>query len=477
MRFVSPRITSTSLHPRRQRHGGRLWRSLTLGLAAALAGAWHGAPQPLDQAAAPARPLAEIQAPPVQQPPLPRGDELEITAGGHGVHVSPQVAMFADGGFAVVWEAAASFESRGVLHARFFAADGSPTTGEFLLRTGAVPAARAQIPESLVADAAGNLLLLYEQPDPATNVSSIQALRLDRSGALLGPPRQVDEPGPLPFGSFGAVGATVPAALGGGFTVAWSADVPEQPDSVGTDIRLRHLDGSGRPVGAERDVYHGHRLRPGVSGIGAAADGSVVLALVQGLLNPMVRFQRVAADGSASPPRRVTPGLSGIARQNGANLSLADNGDFAIVWNQLATGAGALQTVVARFFAPDGTPRTGVVAVSRLRTAHQVVNDNGGGAAPLPGGGVVIVWEDETGAAATGTSIRLRSLAGDGTPLTRVLQLNQSTAAGYERGSAVIAGNGAGRYVAVWLESPVEPGLSETIRARLLQTAGAAPSP
>ncbi len=107
----------------------------------------------------------------------------------------------------------------------------------------------------------------------------------------------------------------------------------------------------------------------------------------------------------------------------------------------------------------------------------QVLNYNGGGTAPLPAGGVVSVWEDETGAAATGTSIRLRSLAGDGTPLTRVLQLNQSTAAGYERGSAVIAGNGLGRCVAVWLESPLHAGLSETIRARLLQAAGASPNP
>ena len=87
------------------------------------------------------------------------------------------------------------------------------------------------------------------------------------------------------------------------------------------------------------------------------------------------------------------------------------------------------------------------------------------------------VWEDESGATATGTSIHLRSLAGDGSPLTRVLRLNQSTAPGYERGSAVIAGNGAGRYVAVWLESPLRAGLAESIRARLLQAAGASPDP
>jgi hypothetical protein len=474
MRVVGSRIiTSACLYHRR--HRGRLWRSLTFGLAAALAGAWHGAA--LDQAAAPAQPVVEVQAPLVSQPPFPRGNELEITAGSHGVHVSPQVAMFADGGFAVVWEAAADPESRGALHARLFAADGSPSTGELLLRTGEVPAAQAQIPESLVADAAGNLLLLYEQPDPETNIGSIQALRIDRRGALLDRPLQVDEPGPFPDGSFGAVGAAMPAASGGGFTVGWSAAVPEQPDSVGTDIRLRQLDSGGRPVGPERDVYQGHSLRPGVSGIGVAADGSVVLSLVQGLLTPVVRFQRITPDGKASPPRRVTPGLSGIAQQDGASLSMASDGSFAIVWNQLATGAGALQAVVARFFAPDGTPRTGVIAVSRPRPAHQAINYNGGGAAPLPGGGVVTVWEDESGAAATGTSIRLRSLAGDGSPLTRVLQLNQSTAAGYERGSAVIAGNGAGRYVAVWLETPVRAGLTESIRARLLQAAGASPNP
>jgi hypothetical protein len=52
--------------------------------------------------------------------------------------------------------------------------------------------------------------------------------------------------------------------------------------------------------------------------------------------------------------------------------------------------------------------------------------------------------------------IRLRSLAG---------------------GSAVIAGNGTGRYVAVWLERPLRAGLTESIRARLLQAAGASPSP
>lgn len=189
------------------------------------------------------------------------------------------------------------------------------------------------------------------------------------------------------------------------------------------------------------------------------------------------RFQQVTPDGKASPPRRITPGLSGIAQQDGASLSMASDGNFAIVWNQLGTGTGALQTVVARCFAPDGTPRTGVIAVSRPRPGHQVSNYNGGAAAPLSGGGFATVWEDESGAATTGTSIHLRSLAGDGSPLTRLLQLNQSTAAGYERGSAVIAGNGAGRYVAVWLESPVRAGLTESIRARLLQTTGASPNP
>jgi hypothetical protein len=398
---------------------------------------------------------------------FPRGSEIQVTMGNGGFIFSPRVAMFGDGGFAVVWGAARDFSSERLLHVRFFAADGSPATGELLLDTGAGPRADVQTPDALVADPAGNLLLVYEHVDPATLATAVYALRLDRNGAPLGRPVRVNRASAQ--GRFGAVAAVVPPALGGGFAVAWTGVVPDPnplSNPIATDVFLRRLDAGGRLLGPQRDIYAGGAItQPAVTAIGAAPDGSLTLSYVEGADIPFAACQRVAPDGTAANPVEVTGDLGPPGNQDVPSLSMAANGSFAIAWQNGPTAPGTHQSVAARLFAPDGSPVTGELAVSRPRLADQVLAVDGPTAAPLDGGGFVAVWGDRSGGAG-GPSLRMRALAADGQSLTRPLRLDQST--GGAIFSPIVAGNPAGNLVAVWIASPNGFAPPENLRARLI---------
>ncbi|HXM70565.1 MAG TPA: hypothetical protein VN970_05485, partial [Thermoanaerobaculia bacterium] len=142
--------------------------------------------------------LAAPAALATSQPVYPQGAEIEVTAEDLSRHLSPRVAVFADGGFAITWGAARAFNRKSFLHIRFFAADGSPATREIQLASGDLRSSPRLTPDALIADPAGDLLLLYERvPDPETGSFSIYALRLNRRGAILGSPVRVSDPAPL----------------------------------------------------------------------------------------------------------------------------------------------------------------------------------------------------------------------------------------------------------------------------------------
>jgi hypothetical protein len=399
------------------------------------------------------------------QPVVPQGAEIEVTAGDLSRHLSPRVAVFADGGFAIAWGAARSFNRKSFLHIRYFAADGSPATREIQLASGDLRSSPRLTPDALIVDPAGNLLLLYERfPDPETGSNSIYALRLNRRGAILGSPVRVSDPAQL--GSCCAAVALVPPALGGGFVVAFSVLLNTTFDI--SEIHLHRLDPMGRPVAGELAVpASGFSDNPGVAGIGMAPDGSITLSLIGGTIEPVAGIQRIAPDGTASAPRTVTGDLGDLDRQGSPSLAMAPDGSFAAVWDA-NDGGGFFLGVWARYFAPDGTPRSGKIALSRPRGADQYLNYYGGNTAPLPGGGIVAVWSEDGSVRTESRTIRMRALDADGQRLTRDLLLNQATDG--DRVSPVIAGNAAGDFVAVWLQqSGGSFALPESIRARRLK--------
>ncbi|HXO26071.1 MAG TPA: hypothetical protein VOA80_01890, partial [Thermoanaerobaculia bacterium] len=64
------------------------------------------------------------------------GPQIQVNVSTLDVNTFPQVAVFPDGGFIVVWNVAAKTgpgANRPVVHARSFHPDGSPEGGEFLL--------------------------------------------------------------------------------------------------------------------------------------------------------------------------------------------------------------------------------------------------------------------------------------------------------------------------------------------------------
>src|SRR5260370_25582603 len=78
--------------------------------------------------------LGGLAAPLAAAPAL--GPQIQVNVSALDVNTNPQVAVFPDGGFIVVWNVTAKTgpgANRPVVHARSFHADGSPESGEFLL--------------------------------------------------------------------------------------------------------------------------------------------------------------------------------------------------------------------------------------------------------------------------------------------------------------------------------------------------------
>src|ERR1700692_1468494 len=78
--------------------------------------------------------LAGLTAPLGAAPVL--GPQVQVNVSALDVNTNPQVAVFPDGGFIVVWNVSAKTgpgANRPVVHARSFHSDGSPEGGEFLL--------------------------------------------------------------------------------------------------------------------------------------------------------------------------------------------------------------------------------------------------------------------------------------------------------------------------------------------------------
>ena len=155
-------------------------------------------------------------------PPLPQGDEISVSLLENVAHSNPRVAVFPDAGFVVVWTVGPSNgQGRSVIHARFFAADGTPTSGQFRLvdRSG-----QSQVADQVVADRDGSFLVAWTEWT-SSQKASVFVRRFNRDGTPRGPRIQAHAPHKSSrFEGVLAVGAD------GRFAVAWRAWVDLKPD-------------------------------------------------------------------------------------------------------------------------------------------------------------------------------------------------------------------------------------------------------
>jgi hypothetical protein len=379
-------------------------------------------------------------------PPLPNGPDIQVNASALGGQRNPQVAVFPDGGFVVVWTVQAVAKGRSVLHARSFAADGKPTSGEFLL----VDQPGSQSIDAVAAD--GNILIAaWENTIHAGYAHEVFVGRFERTGAPLGPPVQVNSPSP--YSRYGAYLAVDPS---GGFAVSWTADATSPYNFLyHTLVDLRRFRSTGAPQGAEILLFEGNaeeNEQPVAAGLGIAADGTITAAVDDYTDTDYVLFYEIAPDGE------VTAGLvpGGYTdTEMEADFAMAGDGSFAVAWSNFGA-------IFGRTFNAAATAQEG--------TYFQI--DRGGfdpglpQVVALPGGAFVAVWTNCLNAsyASCPYGIYGRAYAADGVAMTADFPINLATAGVHVATSA--AGNGKGDIVVVW-QSTAGPAF---IAARLLRT-------
>ncbi len=212
-------------------------------------------------------------------PPLPTGGEIRVSLLENVSHTNPQVAVFPDGGFVVVWTVGPrDFGGRSVIHARFFGRDGAPASGEFRLvdRSG-----ESQSADQVVADRDGSFLLVWTEVETPDWKRSVFVRRFNRNGTPRGQRIQANVPHKSSrYNGVVAVGAD------GRFAVAWSAWVDLKPDyrSYANSV-ARIFNAQGAPLTKEFIVGVGY---PGIgddntysepAALALGPDGSVTVQL------------------------------------------------------------------------------------------------------------------------------------------------------------------------------------------------------
>jgi hypothetical protein len=393
-----------------------------------------------------------LPALPAVGPPLPIGPEIRVNGSDAGVQCNPQVAVFPDGGFVVVWTVAPGgtdpsaclYGLANTLHARRFAADGSPASREIRLVRPFGP----QLAGSVAALADGSFLVAYEQAN-ARGRRIVMAARFGPDGAAILPPFRVHAASSL--SRFGGRVAVEPE--GGGFAVAWSAlafDGPDDPYGH-QDAYARRFDATGRPLGPEIRVAQGYSQAGGQdemsSAVALAADGSFWVATGDLGDDLTVSASRVDATG------RVVRQLQASQRppQADAALSMAADGSLVLAWTHgfcgfTGPGGGPVASWAERLTA-DGTPLDKDPIQLNRRGGCEVQPQ----IAAFPGGSFVALWTDRTGRDGSGAGVFGRAFGPDGAPQTRDFRVNVTTDGDQEL--SAIAANANGDVVAVWTQS------------------------
>lgn len=196
-----------------------------------------------------------------------------------------------------------------------------------------------------------------------------------------------------------------------GFAAVWDGPAGDE-----TGVFLRRFDADGAPIGPEiqADTPNGlDNFDPSVAALGA--DGLLVSWTEwNGVFSPdaSIMAQRFDGDGAPLGPVVQVNDFDGAQQWFAASAGLAD-GAVAVVWETRDVtfdddGAG----LSARIVEPDGTFRTGEIAVNTT-TANSQSNP---AVAALEDGGFVVVWQSN-GQDGDRTGVYFQRFAADGSRL------------------------------------------------------------
>ncbi len=418
-------------------------------------------------AIATAAPPAAAQATSPAAGGLTLGPQIQVNTSTMDVQANPRVAVFPDGGFVVVWEAAGksgSGRQKVVLHARLFGASGAPAGGEFLL---AGPPGSTAL-DGVAAVGSGSFVVAWDQNANAVPRTRVFVQRFSRAGKPLTPAVQAHDDSTLDryFGAL-AVGPT------GRVAVLWAADFGSAFDGTyRNDAYVRVFTRNLVPLTAELRVAMGSAADgsgPFPDALAMAADGSLAAAMTYAGDAVFVFVNRVAPDGTLLSSD-IPAGTCCAGNTYDSSLAMAPDGHYAVVWDyvrpaslgQLPLPPAPASGISGQVYGADGTAEGSILQINR-RPLGQLVTP---ALAWLPAGGFMAAWEDESARDGSGSSIYGRLLAADGTPTGLDFPVAVTTR-GNQTSPAI--GAGPGGAVVVWVS-----GTTTTIYARRVTSSSSA---
>jgi hypothetical protein len=323
----------------------------------------------------------------------PLGGQFQVNSYTTGNQYQPAAATDSEGNFVIVWT---SFGSSGTdtsnmsIHARRWAADGSPLGGQFQVNT--YTSSTQRFPAVAGASDGAFVVAWPSLGSTGTDTSddSIQMQRYLANGGATGGETQVNT-----YTTLEQQFPAVAAGSAGNFVVAWESNGSSGPDTSGTSIQIQRYAANGAALGGQ------------------------------------VQVNSYTTDGQLNP-----------------QVSANDEGDFVVVWNSDGSSGtdGDGTSIQARRYAFTGAALSGEFQVNTYTTSGQRYP-----AAATDGEGRFIVVWDSFGSSGTDTSsfsIQAQRFDADGTPLGAQFQVNTYTTA-VQRYPAVAA-DAAGNFLVVW---------------------------
>ena len=279
--------------------------------------------------------------------------------------VDPGIAALTGGGFVVTWADTSGADQD--VRARVFDANGTELVAEFVVNT---TTASGQFDPSAAALSGGGFAIAWTDSSGADQ--DVRVRVFDATGAEV-------------VAEFVANTTTTafqggPSIVGldnGNFVVTWTDLSGTAPDASGTAVRGQIYDASGVPVGAgEFLVNTNTNAGQGDPSVSALPGGGFVVSWTDNsgatpdLLGSSVRAQAFDAlgvpVGSEIPVNTVRNG-----DQFGASVTVLDNGDFVVGWEDTSGAApdGSGSSVRARIFTPAGE------TVDQLQNGNVLTND------------------------------------------------------------------------------------------------------
>jgi len=381
--------------------------------------------------------LAEIFAQRFNASGVKQGEELRVNTLTDGGQWNPDVAMDADGDFAITWYSGTQWFWSSDIFARRYNAAGTPQGDQFRVNTSTTG---HQWTPAVAIDSVGNYVITWlSAPFEGGSAQDygIYARRYNISGSPQGSEFQV--------GSTAAVNLQSTPAMAmdadGDYVVTWQS---WRQDGSGYGVYAQRYDAAGTKRGVEIPVNYYTTNDQSAPAVAMDADGDFVItwhSKEQDGSGYGIYAQRYNASGNPQGLEfRVNSTVTGS--QFFPAVAMDVDGDFVVTWQSDGQDGGGYG-IYARRYSAAGLPQGGEFRVNTYTTNHQF-----GAAISMDADGDFIITWASTGQDGSGTGIYAQRYNAAGVSQGGELRVNSYTTS--EQWPPSIAVDSTGSFVVTW---------------------------